>query len=114
MRQILLAAYVGIAPLTCHAEERGGRSSPALAPVEAKLKRCTAENPGNIPERLCTDDARQAVDGGCGHLNWSVLNWNDPAIGFYCALGARPMDDWTVYRIDDRALDRLAALAPEE
>jgi uncharacterized protein YecT (DUF1311 family) len=63
MRRILLAAYVGIAPLTCHAEERGGRSSPALAPIEAKLKRCTAENPGNIPERLCTDDARQAVDG---------------------------------------------------
>ena len=49
---------------------------------------------------------------GCGRLEWSVLNWNAPAIGFYRALGARPMDEWTVYRIDDEPLRRLAAIAP--
>jgi hypothetical protein len=41
-----------------------------------------------------------------------VLNWNDPAIGFYRSLGARPMDEWTVYRIDDEPLKRLAEIAP--
>ena len=41
-----------------------------------------------------------------------MLNWNAPAIGFYRALGARPMDEWTVYRIDDEPLRRLAALGP--
>jgi uncharacterized protein YecT (DUF1311 family) len=63
MRRILLVACAGVTPVICHAEEIAGRASPALAPIEAKLKRCTEENPGNIPERMCTDDARQAVDG---------------------------------------------------
>ncbi len=44
--------------------------------------------------------------------NGRCSNWNAPAIGFYVAVGARPMDEWTVYRIDDEALARLAALAP--
>ena len=57
--------------------------------------------------------ARQAVERGCGRLEWSVLDWNEPAIGFYRALGARPMDEWTVYRIDDEPLRRLAEMAPE-
>ncbi len=48
--------------------------------------------------------ARLAVDRGCGRLEWSVLDWNEPAIGFYRALGARPMDEWTVYRLDDEPL----------
>ena len=38
-----------------------------------------------------------AVSRGCGRLEWSVLDWNEPAINFYQALGARPMDEWTVY-----------------
>ena len=63
MRQTLLAACVGVTPFLCHAEELVGRSGPALAHIEARLKRCAAANPGNIPERLCTDDARRAVDG---------------------------------------------------
>jgi GNAT superfamily N-acetyltransferase len=54
--------------------------------------------------------ARLAVERGCGRLDWSVLNWNAPALGFYKALGARPLDDWTVYRIDDEPLRRLAGL----
>jgi GNAT superfamily N-acetyltransferase len=55
--------------------------------------------------------ASLAVERGCGRLEWSVLNWNEPAIGFYRSVGARPMDEWTVYRIDDEPLRRLAASA---
>jgi GNAT superfamily N-acetyltransferase len=46
---------------------------------------------------------------GCGRFEWSVLDWNEPAIGFYRALGAVPMEHWTVYRVTGDALDRLAA-----
>ena len=49
-----------------------------------------------------------ALERGCGRLEWSVLDWNKPAIDFYQAHGARPLDDWTVYRIDDGALANLA------
>ena len=52
--------------------------------------------------------ARLAKDRGCGRLEWWVLDWNKPAIGFYEALGAVPMGDWTVYRIAGEALDELA------
>jgi GNAT superfamily N-acetyltransferase len=57
---------------------------------------------------LLTRLARLAVERGCGRLEWAVLNWNEPAIGFYRSLGARPMDEWTVYRLDDGALRALA------
>ena len=57
--------------------------------------------------------ARLAVERGCGKLEWSVLNWNEPAIGFYRALGARPLDEWTVYRVDGESLRHLAGIAPE-
>ncbi len=53
--------------------------------------------------------ARLAVERGCGRLEWAVLNWNEPAIGFYRSLGARPMDEWTVYRLDEEPLQKLAA-----
>ena len=52
--------------------------------------------------------ARIAVERGCGRLEWSVLNWNEPAIGFYKSLGAVPMDEWTVYRLTGDALTTLA------
>jgi GNAT superfamily N-acetyltransferase len=55
--------------------------------------------------------ARVAVERGCGPLEWSVLDWNRPAVDFYRGHGARPLDDWTVYRIDDEALRRLASEA---
>jgi len=61
-----------------------------------------------IGKGLLAAVARLAVEAGCGRLEWSVLDWNATAIGFYRALGARPMDEWTVYRIDDEALRRLA------
>jgi len=51
--------------------------------------------------------ARLARERGCGRLEWSVLNWNQPAIRFYEALGARAMDDWTVYRLTDDNLSKL-------
>ncbi len=44
---------------------------------------------------------------GCGRMEWSVLDWNTPAIEFYQALGAKPMDEWTVYRLDEKALGQL-------
>jgi len=52
--------------------------------------------------------ARTACDRGCGRLEWSVLNWNTPAIEFYQSLGARPMDEWTTYRMDEGAIANLA------
>lgn len=52
--------------------------------------------------------ARLAVERGCGRLQWSVLDWNTPAIEFYKSLGAEPMDEWTVYRVHEGALNRLA------
>lgn len=44
----------------------------------------------------------------CARLEWSVLDWNEPAIGFYKSLGAKPMEEWTVYRIEGDALVSLA------
>ena len=52
--------------------------------------------------------ARLAVERGCGRLEWWVLDWNEPAVGFYKRIGARAMDDWTVYRLTGDALERLA------
>ena len=49
-----------------------------------------------------------ALERGCGRLEWSVLDWNEPAIGFYQRLGARPLDDWTQYRLTGPALQALA------
>lgn len=65
-----------------------------------------------IGKALLTMLARLAADRGCGRLEWSVLDWNEPAIGFYRSIGARPVDGWTVYRIADEPLRRLAAAGP--
>ena len=53
--------------------------------------------------------ARIAVQRGCGRFEWSVLDWNAPAIGFYRALGATAMDEWTVQRLQGEALRALAS-----
>ena len=53
--------------------------------------------------------AQHAAALGAQRLHWEVLDWNTPAIDFYKALGARPMDEWTVYRVDGDALTGLAA-----
>jgi GNAT superfamily N-acetyltransferase len=52
--------------------------------------------------------AKLAVERGCCRVEWSVLNWNTPSIEFYKSLGAVPMDEWTVYRLIDEALLKLA------
>jgi GNAT superfamily N-acetyltransferase len=52
--------------------------------------------------------ARLTKQRNCGRLEWSVLDWNEPSINFYKALGARSMDDWTVFRVTGEALDKLA------
>jgi GNAT superfamily N-acetyltransferase len=56
-------------------------------------------------ERLATI----AVERGCGRLEWSVLEWNEPALAFYRGLGAGSVDGWTMYRLAGAALERLAA-----
>ena len=61
-----------------------------------------------IGRRLLTALARIAVERGCGRFEWSVLDWNAPAIEFYKRLGARPLDDWTIFRVTDAALTRLS------
>ena len=48
-----------------------------------------------------------AVEEGCGRLEWSCLDWNRPSIDFYLSLGARPMEEWTVYRIDGETLREM-------
>ncbi len=53
--------------------------------------------------------AALAVERDCARLEWSVLDWNEPAIGFYKKLGARLMDEWTVMRLDGSALQQLGA-----
>lgn len=53
--------------------------------------------------------AKLAVERACARVEWSVLNWNEPSIRFYKSLGAVPMDEWTVYRLADDALAKLAS-----
>jgi GNAT superfamily N-acetyltransferase len=50
-----------------------------------------------------------AKERDCGRLEWSVLDWNEPAIGFYKGIGASPVSGWTVYRVAGEALEVLAA-----
>jgi len=64
-----------------------------------------------IGKKLLVHLARLAKDRGCGRLEWWVLDWNAPTIGFYEKLGAVAMDDWTVYRLAGAPLDDLAAKA---
>src|SRR5437867_577804 len=57
---------------------------------------------------LLVDLAKIALDRGCGRMEWAVLNWNEPAIKFYRALGAKPLDEWTVFRLTRDGIARLA------
>ena len=62
-----------------------------------------------IGQALLQTLAGIAVARGCERFEWAVLDWNAPAIAFYQSLGARPLDDWTVYRLSGAALQALAA-----
>ncbi|QXH58878.1 GNAT family N-acetyltransferase [Pseudomonas maumuensis] len=58
--------------------------------------------------KLLRHIAREAVENGCGRMEWSVLDWNEPAIGFYQSLGAEPQDEWIRYRLDGERLRQFA------
>ena len=60
---------------------------------------------------LLVELAKIARDRGCGRMEWAVLDWNEPAIKFYRALGAQPMHEWTVFRLTG---DEIASLANSE
>jgi len=57
---------------------------------------------------LLVELARIARDRGCGRMEWAVLDWNEPAIEFYRKLGAKPMDEWTVFRLKADGIAKLA------
>lgn len=64
---------------------------------------------GGHGRALLAELARICVRRGYARLEWSVLDWNEPAIGFYRSLGARAQDEWRAYRLTDAALTALAA-----
>jgi GNAT superfamily N-acetyltransferase len=64
---------------------------------------------GGYGKALLTELARICVERGYERLEWSVLNWNTPSINFYKSLGAKPQDEWTVYRLTDEALASLGS-----
>jgi GNAT superfamily N-acetyltransferase len=57
---------------------------------------------------LLVDLAKIARERGCGRMEWAVLNWNEPAIQFYHALGAKPLDEWRIFRLTRAGIERLA------
>ena len=57
--------------------------------------------------------ARIAVERGYGRMEWACLDWNEPSIKFYKSLGAKPMDEWTVYRLSGDTLSKLAQRAED-
>ena len=61
-----------------------------------------------LGRQLLAHLARIASERGYGRVEWSVLDWNEPAISFYKALGATPMDEWTVFRLTGASLGKLA------
>jgi GNAT superfamily N-acetyltransferase len=61
-----------------------------------------------IGRALLTQVAQLAVGRGCGRLEWSVLDWNEPALAFYRTLGAIPLDTWTMHRVAGETLHALA------
>lgn len=61
-----------------------------------------------VGKALLAELARLAIARGCGRVEWAVLDWNAPAIGFYDSLGARPNEEWNVYRLTGAPLAALA------
>jgi len=65
-------------------------------------------------KRLFAYLASTALERGCARLDWAVLDWNAPSIGFYRSLGAVDQSEWTTYRLDGEALARLAGSYPRQ
>ena len=63
-----------------------------------------------LREKSNLTQAELAVERGCGRLEWSCLDWNKPSIDFYLSLGAKPMSDWTVYRMAGDTLNNFAIM----
>lgn len=61
-----------------------------------------------IGKGLLKQLAKITVERGCGRLEWSCLDWNKPSIDFYISLDAKPMDEWTVYRLTGETLRKMA------
>jgi GNAT superfamily N-acetyltransferase len=61
-----------------------------------------------VGKALLREVARTARDRGCGRIEWSVLDWNKPSIDFYLSIGAKPLDEWTMFRMDELAIAALA------
>jgi GNAT superfamily N-acetyltransferase len=76
--------------------------------LEDLFVRPTARGSG-LGRAMLAHLAHLAQARGCARLEWAVLDWNAPSIGFYKGLGARPLDDWTLFRLDGPALAHLAA-----
>lgn len=57
---------------------------------------------------LLKELAKITVERGCGRLEWCCLDWNKPSIDFYLSLGAKPLEDWTIYRLTGETLKTLA------
>jgi GNAT superfamily N-acetyltransferase len=57
---------------------------------------------------LLVDLAKIARQRGCGRMEWAVLDWNEPAIEFYCTLGAKPLDEWKIFRLTAHGIAKLA------
>lgn len=71
--------------------------------IGQKFRHCGA---GKALLRHLADIARQRK---CGRLEWSVLDWNQPAIDFYKSIGALPQDEWVRYRLDENGIEQLAS-----
>lgn len=63
-----------------------------------------------IGKRLLVQLAALAKERQCGRFEWVVLNWNEPSRKFYESLGARPLEEWIIHRVDGKSLDKLAEM----
>jgi GNAT superfamily N-acetyltransferase len=61
-----------------------------------------------VGKALLKAAAKIAIERGCGRMEWSVLDWNEPAIQFYRSIGAKPMSEWTVQRLEENCIQELA------
>lgn len=59
-------------------------------------------------KKLLAELAKIAKERSCGRMEWSVLDWNTPSIEFYKSLGAKPMDEWTVFRLTEKEIEDLS------
>ncbi|MBC7495588.1 MAG: GNAT family N-acetyltransferase [Sphingomonadaceae bacterium] len=101
----LAGAVVGVALFFTNFSTWSGRNGIYL---EDLYVRPEARGTG-LGKALLQRLAALAVARGCARVEWSVLDWNAPAIDFYRSLGAVPKDEWTVYRLDGDALARFGA-----